>query len=37
MNQLGEEHLQATGKPMPAVPSAFAWLITKMNKATQGL
>ncbi|KAJ8096497.1 hypothetical protein POJ06DRAFT_263978 [Lipomyces tetrasporus] len=37
MSQLDEEHLQATGKPIPAVPSAFGWLILKMNKETQHL
>ncbi|KUJ13254.1 NAD(P)-binding protein [Mollisia scopiformis] len=37
MNQVYESHKLATGKPMPAVPSGFGWLILKMNKATQEL
>ncbi|KAE8444449.1 hypothetical protein EG329_000540 [Mollisiaceae sp. DMI_Dod_QoI] len=37
MDQLFEAHKQATGKPMPAIPSGFGWLILKMNKATQEL
>lgn len=37
MNQLNEEHQQATGKLIPAVPAAFAWLVVKMNKGTQEL
>jgi hypothetical protein len=37
MNQLDEEHKQATGKPMPVVPAAFAWFTLKINKATQEL
>lgn len=37
MRQLEEEYFQATGKPMPAVPSGFAWMVLKMNKETQNL
>jgi hypothetical protein len=37
MSQIEESYKRATGKPIPAVPGAFAWLLVKMNKATQAL
>jgi hypothetical protein len=37
MSQLEDAHQRVTGKPMPAVPAAFAWMITKTNKGTQSL
>ncbi|KAF4625084.1 hypothetical protein G7Y89_g13085 [Cudoniella acicularis] len=37
MTQLEESHQKALGKPIPAVPAAFGWLLVKMNKATRGL
>ncbi|KAH7357072.1 hypothetical protein BKA65DRAFT_496150 [Rhexocercosporidium sp. MPI-PUGE-AT-0058] len=37
MAQMEEAHQRAKGKPMPAVPGVFAWLLLKINKATQGL
>jgi hypothetical protein len=37
MSQLEDAHKRATGKPIPAVPTPFAWVITKTNKGTQSL
>ena len=37
MSQIEDSYRRATGKSMPAVPGAFAWLLVKMNKATQDL
>jgi hypothetical protein len=37
MDHLFESYKLALGKPMPAVPSGFGWLILRMNKATQEL
>ncbi|KAH6721907.1 hypothetical protein BKA61DRAFT_628107 [Leptodontidium sp. MPI-SDFR-AT-0119] len=37
MTQMDEAHQRARGKPMPAIPWAFAWLLLKTNKATQEL
>jgi len=37
MSHLEDAHQRATGKPMPAVPIPFAWMITKTNKGTQSL
>ncbi|PMD22606.1 NAD(P)-binding protein [Hyaloscypha hepaticicola] len=37
MRQLEDAHQRATGKPIPAVPASFAWIITRISKATQSL
>ncbi len=37
MSQIEESHQRATGKPLPSVPTAFGWLLVKLNSATQGL
>ncbi|KAH9220716.1 hypothetical protein DL95DRAFT_477901 [Leptodontidium sp. 2 PMI_412] len=37
MTQMDEAHQRTRGKPMPAIPWAFAWLLLKANKATQEL
>ena len=37
MRKLEDAHQRATGKPIPAVPASFAWIITKINKATQSV
>ncbi|KAK4167799.1 hypothetical protein QBC43DRAFT_230400 [Cladorrhinum sp. PSN259] len=37
MDEVIEAHQRATGKPMPAVPSAVGWLVRKMNPGVQSL
>jgi hypothetical protein len=37
MSQLEDAHRRATGKPIPAVPAPFAWMIINANKGTQSL
>jgi hypothetical protein len=37
MRQLEDAHQRATGKPIPAVPASFAWIIIKINKTTQSM
>ena len=37
MTQIEESYQNATGKPIPAIPGPFGWLLVKINKATQDL
>jgi nucleoside-diphosphate-sugar epimerase len=37
MSQLEESHQRAVHRRMPSVPGAFAWIITRLNNATQDL
>jgi hypothetical protein len=37
MSQLEDAHQRATGKSIPAVPAAFAWMISKTSKGAQSL
>jgi hypothetical protein len=37
MSQLEDAYRSARGKPIPAVPAPFAWMIEKINKGTQSL
>jgi hypothetical protein len=37
MRKLEVARQRTTNKPIPAVPASFAWIITKINKATQSV
>ncbi|KAH8687360.1 hypothetical protein BGZ60DRAFT_465721 [Tricladium varicosporioides] len=37
ISQIEDSHQRALGTRLPAIPSPLGWLLTKINKATQGL